>query len=135
MILYLKAVLAGLCFGSWPLFMNKSGLSGHLSSLVLVIIMLFCIFPFAIRDIAGILNANWVMWLIASILGALGILFFNSVLAEVSSKDICVYFIIVALVQISVPAIYGVFVNGEITITKALGFAFAFVAAVLLSLK
>ena len=25
--LYLKAILAGLCFGLWPLFMNKSGLN------------------------------------------------------------------------------------------------------------
>ena len=25
--LYLKAILAGLCFGVWPLFMNKSGLN------------------------------------------------------------------------------------------------------------
>jgi len=26
-VLYLKAIVSGICFGLWPLFMNKSGLN------------------------------------------------------------------------------------------------------------
>ena len=44
--LYLKAILAGFCFGLWPLFMNKSGLNSVEASAALSLFLLAIATPF-----------------------------------------------------------------------------------------
>ncbi len=63
----LQFVLAGLCFGTFPLLMNKSGLSGSLSSFSIIVIGIICVFPFAFSELKNIANINWKMALGAGI--------------------------------------------------------------------
>ncbi|OGU30376.1 MAG: hypothetical protein A2057_11975 [Ignavibacteria bacterium GWA2_35_9] len=52
--LEIKSIVAGILFGIWPLFLNRSGLTGNLGTFVFATIVLLCVFPFAassLRDI------------------------------------------------------------------------------------
>ncbi len=128
--LVIKAVLAGIFFGVWPLFMNRSGLGGNVSSAVFALIVFIMVFPFAIKSIGFSLPAgNWLMVVLAGIFGALGLLSFNGMLAGVSSERVGSLFVVMIIVQIAIPAIYQVFMTGELPVTKAMGFILAVGAA------
>ena len=45
-VLYLKAIVSGICFGLWPLFMNKSGLNSAEASAALSLFLLAVVSPF-----------------------------------------------------------------------------------------
>ncbi|MBU4536479.1 hypothetical protein KJ603_00380 [Patescibacteria group bacterium] len=81
------AVIAGICFGLWPLFINRSGLTGNMASLtasavvlmaisvfvikelwidnqisvILCLLILFITFPFVVKWIGTFYGANFVM--------------------------------------------------------------------------
>lgn len=133
----MRAVLAGLFFGVWPLMMSRSGLGGNLSSLVLALVMLVCIFPFAFGHLGDLSDAhgmNWMMAITAGVFGAAGILLFNGVLAKATSEQVSALFVLTIIVQTIVPAVYQVVMTGGITPLKLLGFTFAAIAATLLLL-
>ena len=81
--LYLKAILAGLCFGLWPLFMNKSGLNSAEASAALSLFLLAVVTPFLLVNGFQQLSAvRWEMALPACIFDALGLLALNSLLSS-----------------------------------------------------
>jgi len=132
--LSIKAVLTGILFGAWPLLMNRSGLGGNISSLVLVIVMLLVILPFSIGDFGEIFNANLMFAVGAAVLGAAGILLLNGILFKASPQNLGPLLVLVFVAQIVVSSIYHVVVTGGITVTKGIGFALAVITAILLNL-
>lgn len=132
-VLYLKAILAGLFFGIWPFFMNKSGLSGNVSSACFAALAFIGVLPFAIHSCGwSIPTANWKMVILAGLFGAIGLLFFNGMLADASPQEIGNLFIVVVVAQIGVATLYQIFVNGYLSIEKMVGYVAAIVAVYLL---
>jgi predicted membrane-bound spermidine synthase len=98
--LYLKAVLAGLCFGLWPLFMNKSGLNSVEASAALSLFLLAVVAPFLlVNGLQQLSTIRWQMALPACLFDALGLLAFNSLLSSASSAQAGSAFVIVTVVQ------------------------------------
>ena len=113
--LYLKAILAGLCFGLWPLFMNKSGLNSVEASAALSLFLL-----------------RWQMVLPACLFDALGLLALNSLLSSASSAQAGSAFVIVTVVQVAVPAAYLAMLAGGLTPRSGIGLVAAAIAVYLL---
>ena len=132
--LQLKAILAGICFGIWPLLMNRSGLSGNFSSLVFTTVILVCIAPFAIGHVGNLSNANWVMVVGAGVFSSLGLIFFNGMLSKTTPQNVSPLFVLMIVTQASLPAVYSIIMNNGITTTKGLGFILAIAGAVLLTI-
>lgn len=128
----LKALFAGLFFGLWPLLMNRSGLSGTTSSAFFAGLVFLFVLPFAIKSGLPPNPISWTLVGAAGIAGGLGILCFNGMLASVTPTEVGSLFIVMILVQISVPALQMALISG-LTLNKAIGLAFAVLAAVLLT--
>jgi hypothetical protein len=88
--LSVRAMLTGIFFGIWPLLMNRSGLSGNVSSLVLVVVMLGCILPFSVGNLGSIIDPDikWTFAIGASFFGAAGILLLNNILAMATPQRV-----------------------------------------------
>jgi hypothetical protein len=128
----MKAVLAGLLFGLWPIFMSKSNLNGNTASAVFCVACFVGVLPFALH--AGgfsFATANWTMVLLAGVAGAGGLLLFNGMLAKAQPVDIPMLFVAMLLAQIVVPATYQMILQG-ISFQKLAGFAAAGLAVYLL---
>jgi len=130
--LEIKSVVAGILFGIWPLLMNRSGLSGNLGTFVFAAAVLLCVFPFAVSSLQSIGTANWIWAVAAGILGAIGLIAFNTVLSKTTPQTVGTFFVLMIVVQTVVPAIYQAIMNGGLPFSKIVGFVFAAVAAVLL---
>lgn len=130
------AIVAGLFFGAWPLLMNRSGVTGFASATLLVGITLIFVLPVALwsGEIQKVSIAPTLYFaLAASVCGALGILFFNTMLAKVSPKEVGMMFLLMLVVQITVPATYHMIMSGDYSPRKLGGIAGAFVVAYLLA--
>lgn len=132
MELQIKALLAGVFFGIWPLLMNRSGLPGSVSSAVFSGVVFLFVVPFALKGGVATLDANWVMAIGAGVVAAVGVLQFNGMLAKAIPQNVGTLFVLMIVVQVAIPAIYQVVMTG-LTVTKAAGFLAAIVAAILLS--
>ena len=133
MELQIKASLAGIAFGIWPLLMSRSGVSGNFASLVFTIVIVFCVAPFAIGQISDFSKANWYMLVGAGAVSAIGLLSFKGMLTKATPKDLGTLFVLMIVVQVASPVIYHVVMNGGINFTKGLGLVLAVVAIVLLA--
>ncbi len=131
--LQIRSLLAGLCFGIWPLLMQRSGLTGNLSSFVFTAIVLVCVTPFTFGNVGNLTNANWMIAIVAGIFGGIGVMSFNGMLAKATSQNVSSLFVLMIVVQTSIPAIYNITQNGGMTATKGLGFILAIVAGILLT--
>jgi hypothetical protein len=132
--LWIKAIVAGLCFGMWPLMMNKGGLSGNVASFVFAVVAAIFILPFAVGSLGGLAQARWSLVIGAASIGAVGLLSFVGMLTKATPASVSSLFVMMTIVQISCPVAYQIFVSGGMTATKGVGFGFAIVAAILLSL-
>lgn len=129
------SAFAGVCFGIWPLFFNRSGVQGHAASAVYTIGVLACLLPFSLGKLGySFSSANWAMLAPACLIGSLGLLTFNNMLTKATQFEVAALFIIMVVVQTMVPALYDVFQNG-ITANKLIGFALAVGAIVFLNLE
>src|SRR4051812_16547682 len=100
--LILRAVVAGLFFGIWPLLLRKSGLPSNFASLVFLLGSIVCVFPFTFTEANGAYAANWYMAIGASVTGAIGLLFFNGMLSDAKPGEVSSLFVVAMLTQISV---------------------------------
>lgn len=133
--LHVRAILAGILFGAWPLLMNKSGLSGNISSAVFAFGALAIVLPFGIYEFQHVgksLSIGWALVTTACILGGLGLLAFNGMLAKADPKTVGSLFVLTVVVQVATPALYQVFMDGGLTVRKTTGFMAAILAALLL---
>lgn len=135
--LIVKAVVAGLFFGAWPLLMNRGGLSGNISSLIFAAVVLVCVIPFAMRPIVSgtvdLAQARWTMVILAGVTSAAGMMVFNGMLAKATPQSVGTLFVLMILVQTTVPVVYDAVMNGGISLMKAAGFVLAAAAAFLLA--
>jgi hypothetical protein len=130
--LEIKSVIAGILFGLWPLLMNRSGLSGNLITFVFAAVVLLCVLPFAASSLHDIGNAHWVWAVGGGILGAIGLIAFNTVLSKATPQTVGTFFVLMIIVQTAIPAVYQGIMNGGLPFTKIAGFVFAGIAAFLL---
>jgi len=130
--LEIKSVAAGILFGIWPLFMNRSGLAGNLGTFVFASVVLLCVFPFAAGNFSNLGNVHWIWAIAAGVFGALGLLAFNSVLSKATPQTLGTFFVLMIVVQIVIPAVYQAIMGGGVSFTKLAGFILAAVAAFLL---
>ncbi len=131
--LQVKALLSGVFFGLWPLFMNKSGLSGNLSAMTFSALVLLFVAPFAIGEIGHQADIRWSLVVIAASFGAVGIVCFNTMLSKATPQSLGTLFVLMIVIQTAIPAIYQVIKDGGLTPMKGAGFVLAAVAAVLLT--
>jgi hypothetical protein len=132
--LHIRAILSGVFFGLWPLFMNRSGLTGNISSAVFALGSLIVVSPFAFYKLCSATTANvaWVMVAGACVSGGLGLLAFNEMLSKATPKTVGPLIVLMVVVQITVPALYKTIQDGGLTVSKSIGFAAAILAAFLL---
>lgn len=134
--LQLKAVLAGALLGLWPLFMNRSGLTGTFAAAIVTALSLAVIMPAVwLNQEAGwttVSGARWAAVAAAALASGLGLLVFNSMISSASPAAIGSLFLLMLIVQACVPAIYTMTVGGP-TLRKAAGLVAAGIAIVLLS--
>ncbi len=132
--LHYKAILAGLFFGIWPILMNRSGLPGNVSSAAFSLGVAVIVLPFALRQAYTVsFSPVWLMVIGACVTGALGILFFNGMLSKTTPETVGTLFVLMIVVQVSVPAVNQIIMNGELTLKTGAGFAAAIIAAFLLA--
>ena len=128
-MLYLKAIVSGICFGLWPLFMNKSGLNSAEASAALSLFLLAVVSPFLLVN--GIPQFSAVKAVPACVFDALGLLALNSLLASASSVQAGSAFVIVTVVQVAIPAAYLTVLAGGLTLRSAIGLIAAVIAVYL----
>ena len=127
-----KAVVSGILFGIWPLLMNRSGLSGNLSTFVFATVVLLCVFVVSFSSLQNITITSLPWAIGAGVVGALALLVFNGMLAKATPQTVGTFIVLMIVVQTLVPAIYQAILNGGLPASKIVGFVFAAVAAVLL---
>lgn len=129
MDLYLKAALAGVFFGIWPLLMNRSGLSGNVSAGAFTGLVLAGLLPFALYSNGfTVPKANWGFVLAAGTFGVLGMLCFNGMLAGATPLNVGNLFIFCIIIQVVTPAVYQTMKAG-LSPDKAIGYVAALIAA------
>lgn len=128
--------ISGIFFGVWPLFMNKSGLPGHISPSVFSTIGLAMVLPMALRGLSKVafVNANWGMAIGAGISGGLGMIFFSRMLAEAKNDAprAAMLIALMTVIQVTVAALYKIALTRAITPSQAIGFMTAALTAFLL---
>lgn len=132
--LKIKAALAGLFFGIWPLIMQRSGLNGIASSIIFAGCAAVMLLPFSSGSWTSSADTKWILVFISGALGAYGLFNFNAMLAKATPQNLSTLFVLMILVQTAVPAIYQIIISaGSITFIKISGFVLAIVAAMLLA--
>lgn len=121
-------MLAGLFFGFWPLLMNRSGMKANTFTVMAVSFTLVCVFPFFIKEFNYFSGVNWKYAISAFATGTMGAVLFNNVLETATKKEVGYLFIVMTMIQISVPAVYSVMQSGGITMKTFFGFVFAVLA-------
>ncbi|OHA88377.1 MAG: hypothetical protein A2653_02295 [Candidatus Zambryskibacteria bacterium RIFCSPHIGHO2_01_FULL_43_25] len=131
--LYSRTILAGIFFGFWPLLMNRSGLNGNVASLVQSCVALTVIIPFAVTSGFQTLHTARIEFaLAAGVVAVSGLLTFNSMLAKVTKEQVGMLFVMMIMVQVSLPVVYHMVQNGEYTLKQIVGVLAAFLAIFLL---
>ena len=129
----LLALIGGAFFGAWPLLMNRSGLSCNLSSAVFSAIVFLTVAPFMLNEGFGSMKtANMYYAVGSAIVGAIGLLAFNSMLSKAPKEQVGSFFIVMIMAQLALPAIYQMVMSGSLSPRKLVGITLAFVVAKLL---
>ena len=121
-------MLAGLFFGLWPLLMNRSGMNANTFMVMAVLFTLVCVFPFFVKEFNYFSGVNWKYAISAFVTGTIGAVIFNNVMEAATKKEVGGLFVAMTMVQISVPAIYSIFMNGGLTGKNVFGFFCAVLA-------
>ena len=131
----MRAVLAGLCFGAWPVFINRSGLGTNLASLACTAIPVLCaLIALAYQGAGDLSQAKWAFALGAGVASTIGMFSFNAMLASVDPKRVSALFVVMILAQTSVPVINDLLMNsGKVPPSKLIGLPLAIVSLILLT--
>ncbi len=114
--------------------MNRGGVGGNLASIIMSVIIILLILPFSTNEFKSIVNANWLMVITASVFATLGVTFLNNGLFKATQQEVSSLFVLLIIVQVSVPVIYKIILSkGDVTIKQVLGFATAIATAILLN--
>lgn len=131
--LYVYSLLAGLFFGAWPLMMQRTGLQGNLSATVFAGVAFVVVGLATLKSgFEPLHSVNLPLAFAAGVVGAIGLLCFNNMLAGATRETVTNLFITAIVVQVVVPAAYNMAVTGDLSLRKLLGFAAALATAWLL---
>lgn len=135
--MYQFSVLAGLCFGIWPLIMKRSGLNPQLAAVMLALLTLLTCLPFLSRANASP-SEFWKLGAIfavaAGLINGVGQIFLQRLIGAAERADVSQALIIVVLAQIATTAIGGrLFYGDPFTLKKGAGIILALIAAKLLT--
>lgn len=95
-----------------------------------IILLLLALPPETMRS--SLAKTNWLIVAAAVTAGALGLLAFNSVMFKATRVQAPALFVLMLVIQISVPALYQAFITGGITLARGFGFVTAVITALLL---
>ncbi len=132
----IKGAAAGVCFGIWPLIMNKSGLNGYMTIMVFVVFSGLMALPFALYNPGDLAQVNWRMVVWAGLFSGIGVMLYNSaIMSIVPGMKLTVSGLIVLqlVAQAVAPALYETITQGDFSPRRLLGFVCASLAVVLLN--
>lgn len=128
------AFFSGVLFGIWPLLMNRSGLSGHLSAGIFAGMAFLAVVPYMIwGGFTFPPGTDLRFAVLGGLLGGMGLILFNTMLSQTPKDKVGMMFVFMIMVQISVPVIFSMIQTGDYSPKKIVGIVAAFVAAVLLA--
>ena len=130
-------VIAGLCFGTWPLIMKSSGLNAIMASFVLTVVSLLVYLPFLKSgfDQAALLKMGVILAVVAGLLNGIGTIAFQKMIGA-KEMDITQVVLMVIIIQFVITAAGGrLFYHELFTLKKALGVVAAGLTAYLLTSK
>jgi hypothetical protein len=135
---YVEVIIAGIAAGAWPLVMQKSGLIGApvavvYSGISLLAALALLLATGAFRASAQPTAINWWWAIGAGILAALALLFLSDVVGKTSSVRLSMLYVILLIVQISIPSLFYAVVNHGVSAKQGIGFVLAIAAIFLLS--
>ncbi|MBU6370898.1 MAG: hypothetical protein KGH93_00020 [Patescibacteria group bacterium] len=130
-----KTVLTGILWGIWPLMMTKSGLKGIPSTFIFTGVMFAVALPLFV--FGNMKNAfagtNLTLAIAAGILGIVGTLLFNEMLADAPGNKVTLLIVLMIITETVVPAVYYAYNNG-FPLKRMIGFALAGLSAAFLTL-
>lgn len=128
----IKAGLAGVFFGIWPLVMQRSGLQGNASSMIFAGVAFLAVAPFALSGgLTSFRGGSFQIAILSGVLGGVGLLFLNSMLSKVPIGKVGSMMAVMIMVQLIIPMLYQFVSTGEHS-TKQIGGVIAAIAAILL---
>ncbi len=130
-------VIAGLCFGTWPLIMKSSGLSAIMAAFVLTVVSLLVYLPFLKGefDQVALLKTGIILAVVSGLLNGIGTIAFQKMIGG-KDFDITQVVLMVIIIQIVITAVGGrLFYDDLFTVKKAIGIPVAGLAAYLLVSK
>lgn len=132
----LRMILTGALFACWPLMLNRSGLTGTVSTTFFIAVVFAIVATVTVMShptVAGAASYWWAWVLVAGCFSAGGMLLLGSTLSKVTPAALGQLTVILTVSQIAVSAMYGVAMSGwHVAPKTALGFVAAITAAVLL---
>lgn len=132
---YVEVIIAGIAAGAWPLVMQRSGLIGAPVAFLCGLVAFIAATVLIVVSGGVQTQAQPTLWwiaLAAGLLSALPFLLLGDVIGRTSSTSLSTLYIILLLVQISIPAVFYAVVHG-VNLKQGIGFIFAIAAAFLLS--
>lgn len=136
--LQIKMALAGICFGIYPLLLNRSKISGNLSSVTFTLVVCTLVSLYVGKELRTLFTMDWsaVRWPFivgAGALSAVGMLLLTGVLAEASKDRVGLLIVVMLVVNTAVAAGYQVAMDRGLSLARCAGFALAIAAIVLLN--
>lgn len=129
----LYTILAGLLFGVWPIFMNKSGLSGTNAAAAFAVVCSCIVVPAAVYNGISISGSRPGFAIAAGITAGIALLIFNKVLASTPAQDLSPLFVVLLVAQLVPSVVHYLTENGSMPTMKILGIVLAIAAAVLVN--
>jgi drug/metabolite transporter (DMT)-like permease len=133
--LQLKAALAGICFGIYPILLNRSGLSGYASATAFTFIVFLTVAPFSLFGRSEYTGAHWLMMAGSGVVSGIGMIFLTKILSGTTPQQVPALVVMMTIVQIVVTALYQVLASKTLSPSKGIGFALAVGAVIFLSKK
>ena len=130
-------MLAGLCFGIWPLLMKSSGLNPSMASLVLTTVSLLVYLTFLRTGFDQVALGRIVVLfaVVAGVLNGIGTLAFQKAVGG-RELDLTTAVLIVIMLQLVITVVGGLLFYGDpLTGKRFLGFCTAVITAYLLTSK
>lgn len=128
--LQIRAVAAGICFGAWPILMNRSHLNGYISPAPIGLVLFVGSLPLALLNFGKIRpDTVWTLAIVAAILILLGNFPFAAMLEKAPRSVVSSLIVLMVVTQIVVPALYQIFLTRKITVSQVAGFTAAALAA------
>jgi len=131
----LRAVLAGVFFGIYPLLLNRAKLGVNISSAAFCLVVFICVAPFAYGEVGQLRQTYWVMLLGAGVASAAGMLSMTGFLVKVPADSVAPLIVLMMVTQTVLTACYQIYMDGGVSVSRFLGFVLAAGAIVLLNRK